>query len=140
MIVPFSKDKMIQIGELIEQGMSEEEACILVDVRYISLLDAMNEDEGVKSYIDKKKVKFKRNHIEIIGEKKSDKTSQWLLEKLRPDEFGPRHKATNETTVNIISQIIQEIQNDNQPIVRITRGETREVPEGEPFTAINALN
>ena len=45
--------------------------------------------------------------------KKSGNNSQWILEKLCPEEFGSKAK-DNTVNVNIISQIMESIQNGEQ--------------------------
>jgi hypothetical protein len=119
---PITKEKLQEIGNFLLDGMSEREACTLCDISFNDLNELKQNSETVRNYIEKKIIKFKLNHLKEIQKNKSEKNSQWLLEKLRPEEFGSRPRGGGETTVNIISQIIKQIQNDNDPIVSITRG------------------
>ena len=79
----------------------------------------------VNKYYNKKNIEFKLLHIETIQKSKSDKNSMYLLEKLRPAEFGTKAKQEG-PTINIISAIIKDIQNDNtQSIITLNRGERK---------------
>ncbi len=126
------KIKLQEIAKFILEGMSKKEACILAEVDYDELKNAMHKNEAVSSYIEKQIVMFKYNHVREMQGKKSDKTSQWLLEKLRPDEFGAKAKTNEQPTINIINAIMKDIQNANDPIVAtITRSNrTEESIEG----------
>ena len=85
---PFSKETLSDIGGYILNGMSEQESCILSGVLYKDLQVLQEGSDTVRDYIKKKHIQFKHNHLREIQSKKSEKTSQWLLEKLRPEEFG----------------------------------------------------
>lgn len=117
-----NQESLQEIGNYIISGMSEKESCILVDVSYEQLQELMKNNEQVRDFIERKRVKFKFNHLREIQKNKSEKNSQWLLEKLRPDEFGSKAKSQEAPTINIISAIIKDIQHDDQSIVRISRG------------------
>jgi len=135
------KERLESIGAYIVQGMSEREACILSDVSPGELTALKVKNEQVRDYIEKKKIKFKYKHLKAINA--SDKNSQWLLEKLRPEEFGPRSKSQEPPTINIINQIMKEIHNDNEPLVVVSRSsridELNEAEENK-HKAIEALN
>jgi len=120
-----NKDHVQAIGRYIIDGMSDKEACILAEVPYSEFTELLEINEDIREYFEKKRVKFKHNHLQEIQSRKSDKSSQWLLEKLRPDEFGPKTKANTQPTINIISQFISDIQNENAPIIDIEVGKAR---------------
>lgn len=115
-------EKLKAIGEHILNGMTEREACVLEDIKIEDLIKLKNENEKVRNYIEKKFVTFKYKHLKEIQGKKSEKTSQWLLEKLRSDEFGTKSKGGEPQTINIISQMIKQIQYENEPIINVSRG------------------
>lgn len=115
--VMITKEVLLKIGEHILEGMAEKEACILSGVSHIDLVALKSAHENIRLYIEKMEVTFKRNHLVEIQKNKSEKNSQWLLEKLRPDEFGSRGHGNDNPTINIISAIIKDIQNDSEPIV-----------------------
>jgi hypothetical protein len=145
MTVKITKEKLEDIGSYIIGGMSEKEACILSDISVVELTALKERNETVRDFLEKKKIKFKYNHLKEIQKNKSEKNSQWLLEKLRPDEFGPRSRQSDAPTINIISQIMKEIQNDNEPLVVISRStRTGDQPDESDARsgqrAIEALN
>jgi hypothetical protein len=113
---------LLNIGDYILQGLSEKESCILSDVNYENFLHEKESNEVTRTFLEKKKVKFKQIHLEAIQKTKSDKNSMYLLEKLRPEEFGSKPKGEG-PTINIINAIMKEIQNDNSnPIIALNRG------------------
>jgi len=108
-----NKDNLEKIGKYLLEGLSEDEACIMCDVDPSDFRKIKEGDIVIRKYIEKKVVDFKHIHLQTIQTKKSEKNSQWLLEKLRPEEFGTKVNK-NPTTVNIISQIIKNIQNNEE--------------------------
>lgn len=123
-----NKEKFQEIGLLLLKGLNEKKACILSDVDYLEYIQAKENDPVIRIYVEKKIAKFELNHLEVIQKTKSDKNSMYLLEKLRPDDFGT--KARNQgPVINIISAILKEVQNDNtiNPIVTYNRENTREI-------------
>lgn len=129
MAYSITKEKLNSVGLYILEGLSEREACILSDISYIDLQDLKENQSIVRDFIEKKHIEFKHAHLKEIQKHKSEKNSQWMLEKLRPDEFGTKGK-NPDAPVNIISMIINQIQNEDQGIVRDTRY-TRAVSESE---------
>ena len=123
-------EQLEKISTYILDGMSEKEACTLTGVSWVDLEEKKETDDLAKKLIEKKHIQFKYNHLKEIQKTKSERNSMWMLEKLRPDEFSGRGKGGDGTTVNIISAIINEIQNEDQGIVRNTRY-TREVESVE---------
>lgn len=123
------KEKLKEIGSLLLKGMKEKEACILLDVPYSTYIALKENDEVIRTYIEKKLIEFKKIHLEVIQKTKSEKNSMYLLEKLRPEEFGTKSKSEG-PTINIISAIIKSIQNDPaNSIVSFNRG--NKTPEFE---------
>jgi len=118
-----TKEKLAEIGEYILKGMTEKEACILTDINYKVFLDAKEKDESIRKFLEKMMVKFKFAHMEVIQRTKSEKNSMYLLEKILPDEFGSKAGKNPPQIQNIISLIVNEIQNGNSnDIVTATRG------------------
>ncbi len=109
----FDKNLLIQIGSYMLEGLTEDEACIMIGFPTVKLHSILENDESVRNFIDKKKVEFKHKHLKVIATKSSDKNSMYILEKLRPDEFGNK-RSSGDTTVNIISAIIKDIQNGSE--------------------------
>jgi Ribonuclease G/E len=112
------KTTLAKIGKYILDGLTEEEACTLSDVKFEELNRIKENNEKVRDYITKCKINFKHFHILEMQKKKSEKTSQWLLERLRPEDFNISQRSKNPTTVNVIGTIINQIQNDNdRPLI-----------------------
>ena len=114
------KNSLSMIGRFILEGLSESEACIMADARLEDLISLKEKNEDIREFIDKSKVQFKYSHLQEMQTKKSDKTSQWLLERLRPEDFATG-RSRMATTINVIQTIIQQIQNDDNSQL-ITRG------------------
>ena len=111
-------EKLPLIKNFILQGLNEKEACIMADVSYTDFLDKKEKIESTRIYFEKAEIEFKLTHIQQIQRGRSDKNSMYLLEKLRPEEFG--NKKTNEApTQNIINLIVKSIQNDNNQSIVI---------------------
>lgn len=117
-----NKDSLTDIGKYILNGMSEKESCILAGVKYADLQHAQEVNEVVRNFIERKNTEFKLNHLEEIQKNKSEKNSMWLLEKLRPKEFGSKANQGEGTTINIINSIMKEIQNENTNELIVSRG------------------
>lgn len=130
------KEQLKEIGSLILKGLKEKECCLLTDVNYSTYLKLKENDEVIRNYIEKKLVEFKKIHLEVIQKTASEKNSMYLLEKLRPEEFGNK-KETSGPTINIISAIIKDIQNDpSNTIVSFNRGE-KQIQEQENRAVIH---
>lgn len=119
------KEKLKAIGVYLLKGLTEKEACVLLEVPYAIFLKQKENDEPTRKFLEQQIVKFKLKHLEVIQKTSSEKTSMYLLEKLRPDEFGNK-KGDGGPTINIISTLIQAIQNDPENnIISFTRGSTK---------------
>jgi hypothetical protein len=111
-----------KIGEYMLEGLTEEEACILSGAKFDELVELKEKSEPVRDFITQMKIKFKYNHLKEMQTKKSEKTSQWLLERLRPEDFYIGNRSKSQPTINVIGTIIQQIQNDNtRPLISRTR-------------------
>lgn len=106
-----NKEKLKAIGLYLLKGLTEKEACVLLEIPYTTFLSQKENDEPTRKFIEQQIVQFKLNHLEVIQKTKSEKNSMYLLEKLRPEEFGNK-KGGEGPTINIISAIINAIQND----------------------------
>lgn len=122
------RDKLAEIANYVLEGLSEDEACVLSGFSPKVFKEIKQSNEGVSMYLEKKKIEFKRKHLKIIGEKKSDKNSMWMLEALRPEEFGAKKKGN--TTVNVIGAIIKDIQQSDDLLVK-TQNESVAQKRGE---------
>lgn len=147
MIKPIDTIILGKIGQYIIEGLTEEEACILSEASYDNLVALKEKNEDIRNFIAQMRVKFKYAHLKEMQTKKSEKTSQWLLERLRPEDFYIGARSKTPQTVNIVGTIIQQIQNDNtRPLISRTRedrlnqgGESNE-DNREPARVIEVLN
>lgn len=131
MAVKITPEKLNELATYLLSGMTEKESCILVNISYAELTKMKERSEEVREFLEKKKVTFKYQHLQEIQKVKSEKNSMWMLEKVLPEEFGNKAKNSGPVTVNIISQIIKEIQNDSEPIIGINRGSIRDAQAEE---------
>lgn len=130
------KEKLKEIGSLLRKGMKEKEACILLDVPWNIYNTLKENDEVIRTYIEKQLIEFKKIHLEVIQSTKSEKNSMYLLEKLRPEEFGSKSRSEG-PTINIISAIIKDIQNDpSNNIISFNRG-SKKIEEGKDHPVIH---
>ena len=105
-------DELIKaIGRYILQGLSEKESALLCGLTEIDLENLKAKSPSLKDFLEKKKIEFKLNHLKIINEKSDTKTSQWLLEKICPEQFAS--KKVVEQPQNIFAVLIKDIQNNN---------------------------
>jgi hypothetical protein len=116
------RDKLLDIGNLVMEGLSEEEACVLAGFPPKLFKEIRTTNEGVALFLEKKKIEFKRHHLRNVSAKQNDKNSMWLLENLRPEEFGKK-KPGGEGTGNLIGAIIKEIRQNSAVLpVKIHEG------------------
>ena len=137
-----TKEQLEKVGTHILEGMTERESAILADVSWAELQETKESSQNARDFLDKKTIEFKSNHLKEIQKNKSEKNSQWLLEKLRPDEFGSRVRPQSGPTINIIGAIIRDIQNEETQIVGFSRGARviNAEESGEKVSALNALS
>lgn len=147
MIKPIDTIILGKIGQYIIEGLTEEEACILSEASYDNLVALKEKNEDIRNFIAQMRVKFKYAHLKEMQTKKSEKTSQWLLERLRPEDFYIGARSKTPQTVNIIGTIIQQIQNDNtRPLIsriredRLNQGGESNEDNREPARVIEVLN
>ena len=120
------KERIKNAASYILDGLSQDKACILAGIDTSEFRTLMENDQAVRDYILKKEIEFEHKQLKEIALKKSDKNAQWILEKTRPEQYGSNKKADT-TTINIVSAIIKDIQNnENQTIIG------RRVHQGQP--------
>ena len=105
-------DQFKRLGLYIMQGMNEHEAAILAGIDKVTIMMMKRSTALYNDFVEKKKLEFKRKHLKIISQKSDPKISQWLLERLSPEEFNSKGKKT-ETPTNVVAAIIKDIQNDS---------------------------
>lgn len=109
---------LANIGAYVSEGLNEEEACLMANFDYETFKGIKARDLTVVSYIRKQFVKLKQKHLRIMQQNPSDKNSQWILEKVFPEEFGSSKKRDLDSPLNELAAIIKAIQHDpNTPII-----------------------
>jgi hypothetical protein len=116
--MPITLDKVKHIGQSILEGLTVEEACVLVDVPVFELEEFVDKNPALKNYMEKKRIEFKKKHLEIINDKRDPKNSLWLLERLLPEQFASRRTKQTEDA-NFLAVFVKEIQNNQQDLVKI---------------------
>lgn len=112
-----------QIGNFIIDGLTEPEACLMANFDYETFSSMKDKDPKLSEFIRKQFVKLKHKHLQIIQKNPTDKNSQWVLEKVFPDEFGTRKKGDDTNPLNALAAIIKSIQHDpTTHIIREARG------------------
>jgi len=119
--LPPSKEVLARVGQYILDGLTEDEASMLAGYDPRDLRILRQNVPSLASFLDKEAVKFKHNQLKTVQKKGDGKTAQWLLEKLRPNEFAAKHSAdSGNTQVNIFNRIIKEIQQGDQtPVTKV---------------------
>lgn len=102
------KEAFDKMGKYLMQGMNETEAATLAGIDKLKLAIARRSSNDYNEFVHKKKLEFKAKHLRVLSTKSDPKISQWLLERLSPDEFST--KAKPEVPTNVVAAIIKEIQ------------------------------
>lgn len=124
-----TKGKLEDIGNYMVDGLSVEEAATLAGVAHKELYEDRENFPVIDAILTRKVLEFKQKHLKIVGSKRDEKTSQWLLEKIFPKEFGSRPQ--NQVQVNILDNIIKEIQKrDSVPVKIYEQQPTNRLTEG----------
>lgn len=125
-------------------GLSEKEACLLVNFDYVKLVSLKEENEIVRRLFEMKSLEYKRGLMKTLSErarKGDEKLAQWLLESKFPDEFNRRKGAGGEGGgggEDLLGAAVEFIQKSTAPdgLVKessgraffVKRGEKMEVP------------
>lgn len=103
-------DTLKEIGRLLEEGLTDEEACLIVGIPLESLKLFMEQEPKASNFIQKKRLEFKRAHLQVINEKRDPKSSMWLLERLMPEQFANK-RASDVNPTNVLAVFLKEVQN-----------------------------
>ena len=97
------------LGNYIMQGMNESEAALLAGIPKLTIMIMRRKSDQYNDFVERKKLEFKQKHLKILSNKNDHKISQWLLERIAPDEFSNKTKR-DETPTNVVAAIIKDIQ------------------------------
>lgn len=87
------------VYEIAQVGLSEKEACLLMNFDYDKLVALKAQYPVVQRLFDMKQLQYKRDLLKTISSKaraSDDKLAQWLLESKYPEEFNKRKGAGGE--------------------------------------------
>ena len=105
-----SEEKLRKLGNYILQGMNENEAATLAGIPRLEILQLRRTSDSYNNFIEKKKLEFKHKHLKVLSLKADSKISQWLLERLSPEEFSTSSKRKVDVPVNAMAAILKDIQ------------------------------
>lgn len=108
-------EKIVRVLDYMLEGLSEQESCLMSGISWEDFETLKQRSPSLVDLINKKKIEFKRKHLLNIGKKDDAKMSQWLLEKILPEQFGAKKVA--ETPANIFAVLIKEIQTQNDRLI-----------------------
>lgn len=97
------------LGNYIMQGMNESEAALLAGIPKLTIMVLRRKSDEYNDFVERKKLEFKQKHLKILASKSDPKISQWLLERLAPEEFSNKNKKDDVPT-NVVAAIIRDIQ------------------------------
>ncbi len=132
------KDKLVEIANYVLEGLSEDESCVLAGFDPGAFKEIKQNNAQVAMYLHKKAIEFKRKHLRTIGAKPNERNSMWLLESLRPEEFGSKKKS-GDTNINIIGAILKDVQANNELSVKAQEGGSGKTREGMAMRVEDAL-
>jgi hypothetical protein len=111
-------DIMTKMGQLILDGLTEEEAALLCNINQDELSTIKETDTAYNEFIARKNVEFKHEHLKQIKKTPDPKNSQWILERLRPKEFSAVSSRNNVgSAINLVASIISQVQEDNRTLI-----------------------
>jgi hypothetical protein len=102
-------EQFIKLGKYLMQGMNESEAAVLAGIDRLALMVAKRSSHAYNNFVERKKLEFKSKHLEVLSGKPDAKVSQWLLERLSPEEFSNK-QGKSDVPGNVVGAIIKEIQ------------------------------
>ena len=102
-------EQFTSLGNYIMQGMNESESALLAGIPKLTIMVMRRKSDQYNDYIERKKLEFKQKHLKVLSNKNDPKISQWLLERLAPDEFSNKSKK-DEVPTNVVAAIIRDIQ------------------------------
>jgi len=111
--------RMIQMGKYIAQGLDDFEAAILSKFSEAEIIEMKKKSTEYADFVRLQKIKFKQGHLKTISDKNDSKTSQWMLERTFPEEYGKGSGSIppGEEGATVVAAIIRTIQRkDAQPV------------------------
>jgi len=101
--------------EIAVVGLSEKEACLLVDFDYEQFLKLKQRNKLISRLFEMKSLQYKRNLLKTVSRAATTvgggdhKLSLWLLEMKYP-EYQKKNRATSEENEDLLAQALEFIQ------------------------------
>jgi hypothetical protein len=108
-----------QMALYIQQGLDTMEAAILAKFSEEEVQHMQKADNEFAKFVRLQRIKFKQSHLKTISAKSDAKTSQWMLEKTFPEDFGKQGSGNpdGQSDGTVITAIIRSIQRkDAEPV------------------------
>jgi hypothetical protein len=113
--------------EIAVVGLSEEEACMLMDYDYVTLQGIKQRSPLIRQLFDRKALEYKRDLIKTMSNKAragDDKIALWLLESRYPDEFNRKRGKGDGDPEDMLGAAISFVQKSSSgSIVTETAGQ-----------------
>jgi len=116
------------VYEVAVVGLSEKEACVLVNFDYAQLISLKEKNELIRRLFDMKSLEYKRDMMKTLSDKArrgDEKLAQWLLEARYPDEFNRRKGGGGEGGGDdLLGAAVEFIQKSTMPngVIKETNG------------------
>ena len=119
-----------EISKYIEDGASEEEACILVGIEHEEFKKVKDRYRSVAQKIRHSEIKFKYKQLRKVGKDPKAASAMWLLESRYPKEYGKKTKKDSnaEDAATFAARFLKEIQKNSQDASEIVKYE--QLPAG----------
>lgn len=96
-------------------GLSPREAGLMAGYSNAEMDTLQKKSAAYRLFVQKALIEFKQKHLKVIRDKADPKTSQWLLEKMFPEEFALRGKDAvgqggDRSSTTIINAIFKSVQ------------------------------
>jgi len=107
-------ERTAQFGSYVLQGLPPVEAGILANFSKDEINDLEKRSAPYRIFVQKKLIQFKQKHLKVITANPDVKTSQWLLQKMFPDEFEKKATAPldggGSNAMTVIQAIVKTVQ------------------------------
>lgn len=111
--------RKVKLREYLLQGLSPKEAGILAGYAPEQVDDLTKRSDEYRRFVQNALIEFKQKHLKVISDKSDPKLSQWLLEKMFPEEFASKVGRNEDggagSSTTVIQAIVKTVQgmNDN---------------------------
>jgi len=122
---PFLEDeRTTQMGIFMQEGLDDYEAAVLAGYAPVHAQELRKSSKEYRDYVEMQTIKFKRKHLQLVNGKSDAKTSQWLLEKRFPNEYGSAKRGGGDgegSSPSVLTAILRTIQRQDNNVISETR-------------------